>query len=88
MKISTKIFRQFIILPFITISISAMAQKSMQFFRPNDKRGINVFETTKDDTTQFNGMKVKVGGNFEQSFQALRDQNTAIPMTETGFTGM
>ena len=30
---------------------------------------------------------MKVGGNFEQSFQALRDQNTAIPMTQTGFNG-
>lgn len=87
MKFSTKILRPFIILPLIAISISTMAQKSMQYFRPNDKRGINVFETTKDDTTQFNGMKVKVGGNFEQSFQTLRDQNTAAPMTEVGFTG-
>jgi hypothetical protein len=30
---------------------------------------------------------VKVGGNFEQSFQTLRDQNTAVPMTQTGYTG-
>jgi hypothetical protein len=32
-------------------------------------------------------MKVKVGGNFEQSFQMLTDQNTAVAATKTGFTG-
>ena len=32
-------------------------------------------------------MKVKVGGNFEQSFQMLRDQNTAVPATQAGFIG-
>ena len=82
-----------LIRPLITMSclgagLSAMAQhQSMQYFRPNDKDGINVFETTKGDTTSFHHLKVKVGGNFEQSFQALRDQNTATPLTETGFTG-
>jgi hypothetical protein len=62
-------------------------QGPMQFYRPNDQRGINIFETTKKDTVPFNGLKVKVGGNFELSFQTLRDQNTAIPQTKTGFTG-
>jgi len=66
----------------------AMAQEQdMQFFRQNDKRGINVFETPKNDSTPFHKMKVKIGGNFEQSFQTLRDQNTAVPMTQTGYNG-
>ncbi|MDR3715249.1 MAG: hypothetical protein P4L51_20750 [Puia sp.] len=67
---------------------SVMAQhQQMQFFRPNDKTGLNVFETKKDDTTSFHHLKVKVGGNFEQSYQMLRDKNTAAPMTEVGFNG-
>jgi len=70
------------------VGFSASAQhQAMQYFRPNDQRGINVFETKKDDTTSFRHLKVKVGGNFEQSYQMLRDKNTAIPMTETGFAG-
>jgi hypothetical protein len=70
------------------VGFSASAQhQAMQYFRPNDQRGINVFETKKDDTTSFRHLKVKVGGNFEQSYQMLRDKNTAIPITETGFTG-
>jgi len=72
---------------FLAIGSPARAQEGMQYFRPNDKSGINVFETTKSDTTPFTKMKVKVGGNFEQSFQTLRDQNTAVPMTQAGYTG-
>jgi hypothetical protein len=75
-------------IPLLVLSISAMAQhQQMQYFRPNDKNGLNVFETQKNDTTSFHHLKVKVGGNFEQSYQALRDQNTANSMTEPGFTG-
>jgi hypothetical protein len=62
-------------------------QGQLQYFRPDNKLGINVFETSKNDTTSFTEMKVKVGGNFEQSFQALRDQNTAIPLIPTGSAG-
>ena len=71
------------ILPLLILAFSASAQhQGMQYYRPNDQRGINVFETTKDDTTAFHHLKVKVGGNFEQSYQMLRDKNTALPMTE------
>ncbi|WP_214070115.1 hypothetical protein [Mucilaginibacter sp. dw_454] len=62
-------------------------QGQMQFFRPNDQRGLNIFETSKKDTVAFTGLKVKIGGNFELSFQDLTDGNTALPKTQTGFTG-
>jgi hypothetical protein len=88
MKILMNIIRQLSTIFFMVIGFSAMAQRQeMQYFRYNDKTGINVFETTKGDTTLFRHLKVKVGGNFEQSFPALRDQNTAVPMTVPGFTG-
>jgi len=61
--------------------------QEMQFFRPNNQQGVNVFETPKIDTVPYNGLKVKVGGNFEMAFQALRNFNTATPLTKTGFTG-
>jgi len=70
------------------VGFSASAQhQGMQYFRPNDLRGINMFETGKNDSTSFHHLKVKVGGNLEQSFQMLRDKNTAIPVTETEFIG-
>jgi hypothetical protein len=63
------------------------AQHSMQFFRSYDKKGINVFETTKVDTILFKKLHVKVGGSFEQTFQTLRDENTADFLTKPGFVG-
>lgn len=68
------------------VPFGAKAQ-NIQFYRPNDQRGVNVFETTKADTVAFKGLKVKVGGNFELNFQALGESNTAIPLTKTGYTG-
>jgi len=67
---------------------STMAQEQqMQYFRPNNENGINVFETTKNDTTSFHKMKVLVGGNFEMAFQGLRDKNSAIPVTKAPYVG-
>src|SRR5471030_2628247 len=69
------------------VPTSVKAQDIIQYFRPNDQRGINVFETPKFDSIKFTGLKVKVGGNFELTFQALGQSNTALPTTQTGFTG-
>ncbi len=55
----------------------------IQYFRPNDKRGVNVFETSKTDSVKFTGLKVKVGGGFTINFQGLRASNTAVPVTKT-----
>jgi len=66
------------------IPTSLKAQNGdIQFYRPNSQDGINKFETSKKDTVPFKGLKVKVGGGFTLSYQMLRDQNTAIPVTKT-----
>ncbi|MCC9165836.1 hypothetical protein [Pontibacter harenae] len=65
------------------IQLSASAQvtlSDMQNWRPNDKRGINVFETAKGDTTSFDGLKVRLGGSFTQQFQMLEHSNKATPL--------
>ena len=88
MKKTYTLFSRLIFLLLVAFSFQAIGQdQDMQYFRYNDKNGLNVFETTKNDSTPYHHMKVKIGGNFEQSFQMLRDQNTAIPMTQTGFNG-
>jgi hypothetical protein len=86
----TKIFTiigSVIITTLSLIPIVAKAQETIQYFRPNSQQGINVFETSKLDTVKFTGLKVKIGGNFELTFQALNQSNTAIPLTKTGYTG-
>ena len=85
----TKLFTQLSAIVIMGLSFIPFCSKAqdLQFFRPNDQRGINVFETSKLDTVKFTGLKVKVGGNFELTFQALGQSNTADPLTKTGYTG-
>jgi hypothetical protein len=52
-------------------------QPAMQFFRPHDQSGLNIFETNKTDTVPFSGLKVRIGGGFSQDYQSLVDKNTA-----------
>ncbi|QKJ32959.1 hypothetical protein HQ865_25475 [Mucilaginibacter mali] len=55
----------------------------IQFYRPNNKSGINVFETSKKDTVKFTGLKVKIGGGFTLAYQTLKASNTATPVIKT-----
>ncbi len=52
-----------------------LATSGMQFFRPNDQRGVNSFETDKTDTTPFKGTFIHIGGAFADDWQSLTDQN-------------
>ena len=47
----------------------------LQFYRPNDMTGLNVFETSKEDTIPFDGLKVRVGGDFALQFQGVSQSN-------------
>ena len=60
-------------------------QPALQYFRYYDQRGVNVFETSKNDTVAFEGMKVRIGANFTQGFQNLNHSNNAKAiLTATG----
>ena len=51
----------------------------IQHMRSADQRGLNVFESPKEDGAPFNGFKLSWGGAFSQLFQNLTHQNTATP---------
>jgi hypothetical protein len=51
----------------------------IQHLRANDKRGINVFETPKNDGVPYDGFKLNFGGAFTQQFQGLGHSNSAAP---------
>jgi hypothetical protein len=61
-------------------AISQGLQRDVQFWRSYDQRGVNIFETSKEDSVAFEGLKVRVGGNFTQQFQNLRHKNTSSPV--------
>lgn len=46
------------------------------FFRPYDKRGLHMFETTKEDLNkEYTGRKFSIGAGFSLQFQALKHEN-------------
>ncbi len=57
---------------------------AMQYFRPQDKRGINVFETTKDPGVKFTGFKLDFGAAFTSQVQNLSHDTRAVPNVVNG----
>ena len=72
-----------------TISFMGTAPRiEIQNYRPEDKRGINVFESPKDESMSYEGFKLQFGAAFTQQLQGLDHSNTAAPrpVTTNGVT--
>ncbi len=50
------------------------------YWTPHDQRGINMFETSKDDSIPYEGPRVRFGAGFTQQFQNLKHSNTSTPV--------
>ncbi len=57
---------------------------TMQYFRAQDRRGINVFETPKDPGVEFTGFKLDFGAAFTSQVQNLSHRNAAAPNIVNG----
>jgi hypothetical protein len=57
---------------------------TIRYYRPLDKRGLNVFETTKDPGAEFTGFKIDFGAAFTSQVQQLGHKNTALPNVVNG----
>jgi hypothetical protein len=74
--------RYSVLLPFMILAPLAGAfgqvqfGRDLQYFRPPDARGINIFETPKDSLVPFDGVKVRIGGSNTLQFQALEHGNS------------
>ena len=53
-------------------ALGSMAQPAIQYFRPYDQRGINVFEPSKNDSVAYDGFKLRIGAGFTQNYQSLK----------------
>ena len=73
---TSKILTRVLALAFVLSTVSAFAQQpELQYFRTNDKDGLNVFETSKDNQVEFTGIKARLGGDFALQFQGLSQTN-------------
>jgi hypothetical protein len=56
----------------------------IQHMRAPDQRGLNVFESPKEETVPFTGFKLNWGGAFTQQYQNLTHENAAAPKLVNG----
>jgi hypothetical protein len=71
--------------PEAKIAASPLVPKiELQNYRPEDQRGLNVFENPKTEGAQYEGFKLFWGAAFTQQFQGLDHKNTASPKITAG----
>ena len=56
----------------------------IQHIRAPDQRGVNVYESPKEELVPFTGFKLVWGGAFTQQYQNLTHSNTAAPRMVAG----
>lgn len=72
-----------LMLTFFAQSVFAQ-QPALQYYRAQDQRGLNVFETSKEDSVTYDGIKVRLGGGFAMQFQSLSQSNAEGNLAELG----
>ncbi|PSJ71366.1 hypothetical protein C7N43_39700 [Sphingobacteriales bacterium UPWRP_1] len=65
MKTQVQIFRSLLVAVLSLVSFALFAQNDydVQYYRPYDQRGVNMFETPKKTWNDNNGFKVRIGGS-------------------------
>ncbi|NNC84957.1 MAG: hypothetical protein HKN75_02680 [Bacteroidia bacterium] len=82
-----RITKLFLTVALLLATTAMYAQKSgLQYARENSKLGLNVFEIPKDNNVGFDGLHVKVGGDFALQFQGLSQTNSFANDTTVGDT--
>lgn len=78
-----KSIKYLLAIAFIGMSFITYAQegRNLQFFRPAGQDGLNIFESPKEDTVEFTGVKVRIGGDFAIQFQGIDQENTIVSDT-------
>ncbi len=66
------------------VNVLNAQQGEMQYFREAGQDGLNIFETTKNNEVEFNGLSVKVGGDFAMQFQGISHTNAGDTLPDLG----
>ena len=73
-----KIFQKTLVAALIlgSIGVSAQSKRDLDNYRYTDKRGVNVFEAPKTLDSNFDGLKVRLGGSFALQYQGISHENS------------
>lgn len=74
-----RFFASWILAMIVLLSANTLLaqQSKIDYYRPYDQNGINVFEPVNESTVPFEGLNVKIGANFTQQFQMLSHSNNS-----------
>src|SRR5689334_3026301 len=75
MNYFTAIRLSVLILFSVIVQFSWGQRGDIQYFRYYDQRGVNVFETSRNDSTIYDGFKIRLGANFTQGYQSIKHRN-------------
>jgi hypothetical protein len=80
------IFASLIVLPFTNFAqVEKISYMRPSYWRPYNKTGINIFETTKDaDPVPFNGLRIRFGAGLTQQYQNLKEENPGALNNDAG----
>jgi hypothetical protein len=80
----TKLNILFALLCFMLVGVLRAQQAPIQYFRPWDQTGINIFEPSKwDEQPAYDGLKIRLGASFTQDFQMMTHSNAAVYFAES-----
>lgn len=65
-------------------TVQAQESRDLQYFRAQDKTGLNEFETSKETDVEYDGFRIRLGGANTLQFQALRNDGPG-PDLESNF---
>lgn len=72
----SNIIKGFLAFIFVLGGLSLFAQQpTINYFRPWNHDGVNMFEAPKDADASYDGLKVRIGGAFTQQYQSLKHEN-------------
>lgn len=75
---NSSIIRSGLLMALVLLTGSMFAQYGeINYYRPYDKGGLNIFETSKESTVPYDGFKLHISGGFTQQYQNLSHSNTA-----------
>ena len=74
MKTSIKIILTAVFVGFAWVGF-AQDNRTFQYDRPVSQDGLNVFETSKTTDVEYDGFKVRVGGDFALQYQAISHES-------------
>ena len=65
----------------------ACREQPLQYFRPTNQCGINIFETPKENNVPFTKLKIDWGAGFTQEFQSMKHRHDTQPDIELAHLG-